>query len=236
MDLAALILTAVPSLVLMFLVGAFRRGDVRFRAVWVAIGLGVVAAGPISLVETVVEGPASGISDAYLRVFVQQVLGAAVTEELFIFAAFLATYLLFRRSFDFELIDIVILAVSAAIGFTTIENIFAYEAAADKWSMALDRLMSIVAGHATLQLIMGYFAALALFDRRRRVSCVTLMFAVPMAIHGWGDFAEAMFQYEANLDPDSRLAQRFFSGWIFGLFAYFAAGVTVLWQVRQSSG
>ena len=125
------------------------------------------------------------------------------------------------------------MAVSVAIGFTTVENAIAVLGAVDKLSMATDRLMSIVAGHAVLQLVMGYFAALVLLGEGLRVRYGVLMLAAPVALHGWGDYSEALFQYEQSLYPDAEVSKLLFSAWIIGLFAYVGSGAAVLWQIRS---
>jgi hypothetical protein len=60
--------------------------------------------------------------------------------------------------------------------------------------------------------------------------------ALPFGIHGRGDFSEAVFRAEQNLDPAGAAAQNWFSAWIFGLFAYVANAAVVLWQLRSGSG
>ena len=126
----------------------------------------------------------------------------------------------------------VAIAVAAAIGFTTIENVTAVLAAESPMTTAFSRLLSIVAGHASLQLVMGYFAAKCLLGTGNRILNGLLMLAVPIAIHGWGDFSESVFQ---TVDPDSEQSKQFFSGWIIGIFAYLAGAVIVLFKLREAA-
>jgi RsiW-degrading membrane proteinase PrsW (M82 family) len=86
----------------------------------------------------------------YEKAFVQQVLGAAVSEELFIFVGFFLTFKLFHLSRVRTEADVVAVAVAVAIGFTTIENVTAVVASGTPLSAALNRLLSIIAGHASL--------------------------------------------------------------------------------------
>ncbi|MGI9473289.1 MAG: PrsW family glutamic-type intramembrane protease [Rubripirellula sp.] len=225
------VLCMIPTVVLMWFVGAFRWREPRCIPIWVGIAFGMLSSVPIWLAETVVEDGGAQIPDLLRRAFVQQVLGAAVIEEVFIFVAFILTYMLFRGVRIRTRTDIVVIAVAAAIGFTTVENVMAILASPQPISTGLSRLLSIVAGHATLQLVMGYFAAGVLLDRKNRSLNAFLMFAVPIAIHGWGDFTEAVFQ---AVDPDSDESKRYFSYWIFGLFAYLAAAACVLFQLRNT--
>jgi hypothetical protein len=60
------------------------------------------------------------------------------------------------------------------------------------------------------------------------------MFLVPVAIHGWGDDAEASFQYEGNLASDSPRSKYLFSCCILVLFAYVAGAAIAVWKVSAS--
>ena len=101
-------------------------------------------------------------------------------------------------------------------------------------SAALDRLMTIPFGHVSLQLVMGYFAANVILDKRRRLVNGLLMFLVPMAIHGWGDYAESLFRYQADLTPDSLRTEHLFSCWILALAMYVTGAVIAIWQTYKS--
>ena len=232
LEFVPLLLSLVPTLVLMGWVGAFGLTRPRCPALWVGMILGIVACVPVWFMETVIEGAGDHLTGLYEKAFVQQVLGAAVSEELFIFLGFLGTFLLFRRTRVKTEGDVVAIAVAAAIGFTTIENVTAVLAAESPMTTAFSRLLSIVAGHASLQLVMGYFAAKCLLGTGNRILNGLLMLAVPIAIHGWGDFSESVFQ---TVDPDSEQSKQFFSGWIIGIFAYLAGAVIVLFKLREAA-
>ncbi|MDE0865327.1 MAG: PrsW family glutamic-type intramembrane protease [Rubripirellula sp.] len=231
-EIIPLLLSLVPTLVLMGLVGAFRFSRSLCPVLWMGIALGVVACVPVWLMETVVEGAGDQLSGVYEKAFIQQVLGAAVSEELFIFLGFLIAFFLFRHSRIKTDRDVVAIAVAAAIGFTTVENLTAVLAAESPMTTAFSRLLSIVAGHASLQLMMGFFAAKVLLGREHRALYGFLMLAVPIVIHGWGDFSEAVFQ---AVDPDSQQSKQFFSGWILGIFAYIAGATVVLFKLHEST-
>lgn len=236
MNFVAFLVAMTPTIVLAWLVGAFRWRSKRFAAIWVGMWLGALASVPIWFLETFVEGAGEQLSNLYERAFVQQVLGAAFIEEVMILLAFLLTYVLMRNGRVETRNDIVAIAVAAAIGFTTIENGLAVVASQSPLETAGSRLLSIVAGHASLQLVMGYFASNMLLGESRRWLWAILMLVVPITIHGWGDFSEAIFQ---AVDADSDESKRYFSYWIFGLFAYVVAAVIVLFQLKaneQSNG
>lgn len=231
MSTAPLLLALVPSVLLLGVVGGYWPAGRRFWAVWVGFGLGMAVAAPVWAVESVIDNYGATLASPYLKILVQEVPGGAMAEELFIFLAFAVNYLLFRRLAE-RTLDVVVLAVAPAIGFTTVENLLAVFSAGDPMAMAVDRLMSIVAGHAVLQLVMGYFAAKALFSKNRRGLYALLMLAIPILVHGWGDYTEGLFQYKDGVSPHAETSRLLMSAWILGLFAYFAAAVAVLWQLK----
>ncbi len=231
MEILPLLISMVPTLVLLTLVGAFRFSSQMLVVLWTGVFLGVLACVPVYFMETVIEGAGGQLKGLYEKAFVQQVLGAAVSEELCIFFGFLLTFKLFQTTRIQKDADVVAAAVAVAIGFTTIENVTAVVASETPMSAALNRLLSIVAGHASLQLVMGYFAAKCLLGDRNRLVLGLLMLAVPIAIHGWGDFSESIFQ---AVNADSPQSQQFFSAWIFGIFAYLAGAAIVLFKLREN--
>lgn len=194
--------------------------------------MGVLACVPVYLMETIIEGAGDRLSGIYEKAFVQQVLGAAVSEELCIFLGFLLTFKLFQGVRIRTNAEVVAVAVAVAIGFTTIENVTAVLASETPWSVSLNRLLSIVAGHASLQLVMGYFAAKCWLGSHHRLLFGVLMLAVPIGIHGWGDFSESVFQ---AVESDSPQSKQFFSAWIFGIFAYLAGAAIVLFKLRETA-
>ena len=232
MELLPLLISVIPTVVLLALVGAFRFHSQTLVVAWTGFVLGVFACVPVYLMETVIEGAGEQVSGLYEKAFVQQVLGAAVSEELFIFFGFLLTFKLFRSWRIQTDAAVVAAAVAVAIGFTTIENITAVLASETPMSVSINRLLSIVAGHASLQLVMGYFAAKCLLGTHHRLMFGFLMLAVPIGIHGWGDFSEAVFQ---AVDSDSPQSKQFFSAWIFGIFAYIAGAAIVMFKLSENA-
>src|SRR5262245_35794338 len=234
MPAAPFALALVPTLVLLGLVGAYRVRQPRAGALWAAFALGALVTAPVWFAESAVEDPAAALLGPYQRAFAQQVLGAALVEEVALFLVLLGVYALFRGTVVTRPVDVVAVAVSAAVGFTTVENLMAV-AGNPQVSTAASRLLSLVAGHATLQLVMGYFAARAFFGAAGGAWNLLPGLALPFGIHGWGDFSEAVFSAEQELDPAGAAARNWFSAWIFGLFAYVASAAVVLWQLRSES-
>ena len=73
-------------MVLLVLVGAFSWRSPRLPATWTAVVLGALVSIPVWYAETVVEAPAAAMTNLYQQAFVQQVLGAAVVEEIALLA------------------------------------------------------------------------------------------------------------------------------------------------------
>src|SRR5262249_40092077 len=121
MAVAPFALALVPTLLLLGLVGAYQVKQPRARALWAAFALGALVTVPVWFVEAAVEDPASGLPGPYQRAFAQQVLGAALVEEVALFLVLLGVYALFRGSVLTRPVDVVVVAVSGAVGFTTVE-------------------------------------------------------------------------------------------------------------------
>lgn len=230
METLPLLISLVPTIVLLGLVGVVCLRDHMGPVIGVGVAVGVVVCIPVYLMETVIEDFGAGLPGLYERAFVQQVLGASVSEELAIFAGFVLTFRLFQKTRVKSEREVVAAAVAVAIGFTTIENVTAVIASQTPMSTAVSRLLSIVAGHASLQLMMGYFASKFLMGNDKRLWYGCLVFIVPITVHGWGDFSEAVFQ---AVDADSPQSQWFFSAWIFGVFAYIAGAAIVLFKLND---
>lgn len=224
----------IPTVLLLALAGAYRLSQPLTRARWVAFLLGMVVCLPVWVLESSIETPAESLDNLYERAWIQQILGAALIEEVALLAVLFAVVVVFRHSVVRTPKDVVIVAVCGAIGFTTVENLLAVRANPEM-SVAVSRLLSLFAGHATLQLGMGYFAGQALYRPQGRLWNLLAMLAVPVAVHGYGDFSEAMFTAFQTQDPTSLAAQNWFTAWIFGLFAYLVLGLIVLWQLRRSA-
>src|SRR5262245_28452753 len=98
MPLAPFAVALVPPLVLLGLIGAYRIQQPRARALWTAFALGILVTVPVWFAESAVEDPAAMLPGLYRRAFGQQVLGAALVEEVALFLVLLVTYALFRSS------------------------------------------------------------------------------------------------------------------------------------------
>ncbi|MCO8121711.1 PrsW family intramembrane metalloprotease [Stieleria sp. TO1_6] len=221
----------VPTIVLLALLWWIDPTHLRSPRIWIALVTGMLITAPVWVLETVVDNWATNITGAYAKLFVVEVLGAAVVEELVIAIALLGLVFLSNKWADTPR-RIVAIAVAIAIGFTTIENMLGVWSTDRPTKMGISRLMTIPCGHVSLQLVMGYFAARALLETRHRGRWAALMILVPILIHGWGDYSENLFQYEANLDPDSDATKHLFSCWILALAAYVAGAAAVLWRLR----
>ena len=98
METLPLLISLVPTFVLLGLVGVFFLRDHMGPVIGVGVAVGVVVCIPVYLMETVIEDFGAGLPGLYERAFVQQVLGASVSEELAIFAGFVLTFRLFQKT------------------------------------------------------------------------------------------------------------------------------------------
>ncbi len=228
-----ILIALLPTIVLLGLLDRLSPNRLGSEFVWVGLGFGMLVVIPVWLIETPIENLGNSLSNRYLRLFVQQVLGAAVVEETLVALGLLAVCLCYRGILSNRR-KMLAAAVSLAIGFTTIENAVAVYAAEDRFAESLARLLTIPAGHGSLQLMMGYFAANWMLFNQNRIRNGILLLIIPIAIHGWGDYAEALFHEDAIAAADAIGTKLSFSCWIFSLFAYFMGAVIVLWTTWAS--
>ncbi|WP_419580310.1 PrsW family glutamic-type intramembrane protease [Stieleria magnilauensis] len=179
---------------------------------WLVAGMiaGALVCAPVYVAETLVDQIAP--TDRWSRDFVQQVAGAACCEE---FLKLVAVGGLLRWSGEpSSLRGTLAIAASVGIGFMTLENVVAVSNAASADSTAIGRQVSILAGHPSYQVIMGF--CLARWQASRQTAWIIAAVAVPVVLHGWGDFSEAVFQDEPN--PGSREDTIVFQSWIMSVF------------------
>ena len=181
--LAALTAAAAPALFLMALLHT-RSGMRHLREpLWVGFGLGFCLFASVILVEVAIGMGESRIIDPRLYGLVDAVFGAALPEELA--KALVLMFIVLRHEDVRRPIDAVPLALGVALGFATIENMFMIVDEPDWGATAASRALIAVPGYAFYGLIMGFFAARFLTDRRRR-HLVSLL-AVPVLLHGLYD-------------------------------------------------
>ena len=107
-------------------------------------------------------------------------LEAAIPEEFF---KFICLYFVIWKSKEFdEYLDGIIYAAFVGMGFATVENIF--YVLDNGIGNAIFRAFTAVPGHFFDGVIMGYFFALAKFDKQHRLSNLWKSFFFAMLAHG----------------------------------------------------
>lgn len=110
---------------------------------------------------------------------------AAATEEVF---KYLMVILLIWRNPNFnEKFDGIVYAVSVALGFATIENVF-YVFSENTMQVGLVRAFTAVPGHTIFGIVMGFHLGLAKFSHKGRGKWLFRAFIVPWLLHGVYDF------------------------------------------------
>jgi RsiW-degrading membrane proteinase PrsW (M82 family) len=231
MLLLSIALALVPTVVWCLIVSWVRPPKLSLRWLLGGIIVGVLLGGPVWLVESAVDGLASP-SDRLSRDFLQQVIGAACSEESLKFIGVgLLIWLAYRRG-EREVRALVAIAISVGIGFMTLENLVAVIASDTPMSLAMDRQLTILAGHGSYQTIMGIFLAISI--RHHRFGWVIAAIIAPVLLHGWGDLAEQLFIDEP--DPGSVDDTILYNTWIASIVATALSTVFALWWVLRPVG
>ena len=96
--LTTVIVLCVPTMVLLALLALLHQNRLPSGFIWVGIGFGmIVAPAPAWFIETPVDNLAEKVTNDYLRLFLQNVIGAAVVEELLIGLGVITVCFLFRE-------------------------------------------------------------------------------------------------------------------------------------------
>lgn len=190
---AAVALVLLPTMVWCVIWCSVRPANLPFRWLIGGMILGIVIGGPVWVVESAVDDLANP-AVRFSRDFIQQVLGAACSEELLKFTGvgLLVWWANHHRESTTQ--QVVAIAISVGIGFMTLENLVAVVVSDMPMSLAMDRQITVLAGHPSYQVIMGYLLAMSI--ERRRVAWGVVALVVPMLLHGCGDFSERLFQDE----------------------------------------
>ena len=226
---SAVALACFPTLLWCLLWAWVRTSGLSLRWLLGGILVGALLGGPVWLLETAVDGLANPGGRLW-RDFVQQVLGAACCEELLKFLAIALLLWFAKRRRKLTTRDIVAIAISVGVGFMTLENVLAVALSDTPMSIAIDRQLTIIAGHGSYQTIMGFL--LALSARRSGFGWNIVALAAPIFLHGWGDLSERLFQDEPN--PGSLEDTLLFGSWIASVVTTAVVAFGVLWWVRRA--
>ena len=182
MTLALPIAAAVPGLLLLVYFNARQEYHLSAEIVWTSVLLGAAASILAVALELPIEFLVSQIEQPVAQGLSRAVLGTALPEEL---CKFLVIVWIALRHEDYERpVDALILAVAAALGFASFENLL-YLIQSDDWSRtAAARAMTAVPSHVINAMLMGYFLGRAHLAPRRAPLYRLLALAAATANHG----------------------------------------------------
>lgn len=154
--------------------------------VWISFGLGFSLAIPIAGVTTLYAPMIATIPGVRLHALAVAFLEASVPEEL---GKLLVVFCILLRHEDLRRpIDTIVATVTLGLGFATIENLY-YVFGSENWTeTALLRSLTAVPMHATVGIVMGYFAARYLLAGRMATLFAGPMFFAPTVLHGFYDY------------------------------------------------
>ncbi len=205
-----------------------RDSEVSLRWLFGGIGVGALLGAPVWFAESAIDGLANP-NDRFSRDFVQQVLGAAGCEETLKFVAIGLLLWLAGSSLGHVPRQVVAISIAVAIGFMTLENLVGVLRSETPMSLAMDRQITIFAGHPSYQVIMGYLLAVSLQRRRLGWACAALI--VPVALHGWGDLSEQLFKDETNRGSLEDTVLYF--AWLASIVVTASSAFFLLWCLRR---
>jgi protease PrsW len=194
MDIATLTLLTLavgPAVAIMAFVYARDKHDREpFGILLVSFFWGCFSVVPAIILETFLPGIIPGSTGSSLiSIAIYTFIVIAFSEEFSKFI-FLRYYSYKKRSFN-EPFDGIIYAIMVGMGFATIENlmyVFGANTPQNQWATAGLRAITAVPAHATFAVVMGYFAGLAKFDKKREKGLLQLGLLLATALHGFYDF------------------------------------------------
>lgn len=205
--LAAVSAIAPALAILLYFAGSRSWRHLR-ELVWIGFGLGFVAAIPIAGIAGLYTPAILAIEPVRLHALAVAFLGAAIPEEV---GKFLVVFYFMLRHEDMrQPLDALVLSVLVSLGFATIENLY-YVFGAENWTeTAMLRAVTAVPMHATVGVIMGYFAARYATPQITSRYWLIAMLVVPTILHGLYDYPVFAVQQVMATDPvngGSRLAE-----------------------------
>jgi protease PrsW len=180
-----LLLALAPALILMMYVyfrDKYEKEPVKL--ILKGILLGAVIIFPVGLIENYIIGFGTGLATISKAAF-DGFLVAGATEEAF---KYFAVFILIWRNRNFnEKFDGIVYAVSVALGFAAIENLF-YVFSNNSLQVGLLRAFTAVPGHAIFGVVMGFYLGMARFSVNGKGKWLLRAFTVPWLLHGLYDF------------------------------------------------
>jgi RsiW-degrading membrane proteinase PrsW (M82 family) len=156
------------------------------RLIWTAYGLGFSVAIPTAGFVAIYAPFTADIEDFRLYAAAIAFLEAAAPEET---AKFLIIYFFVLRHAELRRpADAMVLTICMALGFATIENLYYVVGAEDWTATAMLRAVTAVPMHATIGVVMGYFATQLLLHPERYRRFLVHMWVWPFLLHGLYDY------------------------------------------------
>ncbi len=184
--LAAATAAVAPAAGLLIYFATHRAWRHLRELIWISFGFGFSAAIPIAGVAALYAPAIARLDDVRLHAAGVAFLEASIPEELG--KLLVVTCIILRHEDLRRPVDAVVLTVLVGLGFATIENLY-YVFGAENWTeTAMLRAITAVPMHATVGIVMGYFAALSLSDRNMAPATLAAMFVAPTLLHGLYDY------------------------------------------------
>lgn len=205
--LAAVSAIAPALALLLYFSGSMSWRHLR-ELVWIGFGLGFAAAIPIAGIAGLYAPFILAIEPVRLHALAVAFLGAAIPEEV---GKFLVVFYFMLRHEDMrQPLDALVLSVMVSLGFATIENLY-YVFGAENWTeTAMLRAVTAVPMHATVGVVMGYFAARYATPKVTGRYWLVAMLLIPTVLHGLYDYPVFAVQQTMTVDPvhgGSKLAE-----------------------------
>jgi protease PrsW len=180
-----LLLALAPAVILMMYVYFRDKYEKEpIKLILKGVLLGAIVIFPVGIIENFISGFSSDL-DKIPKAAYDGFIMAGATEEAF---KFLMVFILIWRNPNFnEKFDGIVYAVSVALGFAAIENLF-YVFSGNSLQVGLLRAFTAVPGHAIFGIVMGFYLGLAKFDLQHRGKWLLRAFLVPWLLHGLYDF------------------------------------------------
>lgn len=146
--------------------------------------LGALIIFPVGLIENYIMGFGTGLAKIPKAAF-DGFIVAGATEEAF---KYFVVFILIWRNRNFnEKFDGIVYAVSVALGFAAIENLF-YVFSNNSIQVGLLRAFTAVPGHTIFGIVMGFYLGMARFSVNGKAKWLLRAFTVPWLLHGIYDF------------------------------------------------
>ena len=184
--LAAAGAAIAPAAAMLIYLGTHTTRRYLRELTWTAFGFGFSVAIPIAGIAALYAPWIGDVEDLRLHAAAVAFLEASIPEELG--KLLVVTCILLRHEDLRRPVDAIILTVLVGLGFATIENLYYVFGAEDWTETALLRAVTAVPMHATVGIVMGYFAARWLLAPGLGCLELAAMFALPTLLHGLYDY------------------------------------------------